>query len=86
MSARARLAALLLPLAAVLVGVTRPPGLGDVVAVRHWSYPEYTRVVIELDRPVQTEVQRLPADTRADRPQRHPQEFHGGWGRNRELS
>lgn len=75
---RARLL-LLLPLAALLLGVTRPPGLGDVVAVRHWSYPEYTRVVIELDRPVQTEVQRLPADTRADRPQRLFVDLEGVW-------
>ena len=76
---RARLLLLLLPLAALLLGVTRPPGLGDVVAVRHWSYPEYTRVVIELDRPVQTEVQRLPADTRADRPQRLFVDLEGVW-------
>lgn len=78
MSVRAR-HALLLPLALLLLGVTRPPGLGDVVAVRHWSYPEYTRVVIELDRPVQTEVQRLPADTRADRPQRLFLDLEGVW-------
>jgi N-acetylmuramoyl-L-alanine amidase len=79
MRARARLAGLLLPLVAALLGVTRPPGLGDVVAVRHWSYPEYTRVVIELDRPVQTEVVRLPADERADRPQRLFVDLEGVW-------
>jgi hypothetical protein len=38
---------LLLPL---LLGVKRPPNLGDVAEVRHWSYDEYTRVVVELDR------------------------------------
>ena len=46
----ALLALLLLP---VGLGVDRPPGLGDVVDVRHWSYPEYTRVVVEFDRPVE---------------------------------
>ena len=77
-ASRARLA-LLLALAAGLLGVNRPPGLGDVVAVRHWSYPEYTRVVIELDRPVQTEVQRLAADPGADRPQRLYLDLEGVW-------
>ena len=32
----------------LLAGVDRPPGLVDVKEVRHWSYPDYTRVVIEL--------------------------------------
>jgi N-acetylmuramoyl-L-alanine amidase len=56
--------------AAALLGVERPPGLGDVIAVRHWSYPDYTRVVVELDRPVETEVQRLGSDPEAGRPER----------------
>jgi hypothetical protein len=30
--------------------IDRPPSLFDVKEVRHWSYPDYTRVVIELDR------------------------------------
>ena len=71
--------AFLCVLGAALLGVTRPPGLGDVVAVRHWSYPEYTRVVIELDRPVQTSVQRLPPDSRADRPERLYLDLEGVW-------
>jgi N-acetylmuramoyl-L-alanine amidase len=58
---------LLLPL---LLGVKRPPNLGDVAEVRHWSYDEYTRVVVELDRLVQTEVRRLPADGSSGRPER----------------
>jgi N-acetylmuramoyl-L-alanine amidase len=58
---------LLLPL---LLGVKRPPNLGDVAEVRHWSYDEYTRVVVELDRLVETEVRRLPADGSTGRPER----------------
>jgi hypothetical protein len=35
---QARLSRLMLALAALpLLGVARPPGLGDVVAIRHWS-------------------------------------------------
>lgn len=68
--------ALLLPL---LLGVTRPPGLGDVSDVRHWSYDEYTRVVVELDRLVDTEVRRLPADGSSGRPERLYLDLPGVW-------
>lgn len=57
-------------LTALLLGVDRPPGLADVRDVRHWSYPEFTRVVVELTSPVHTEVRRLAADPRAQRPER----------------
>ena len=59
----------LLGLALPALAVERPAGLGDVLAVRHWSYPDYTRVVVELDRPVRmtTPARRLPADARAQR-------------------
>ena len=40
--------ALLAALAAGLMGIERPPNLLDVSAVRHWSYPDYTRVVVEF--------------------------------------
>ena len=77
---RAALARWLLALAALpLLGVARPPGLGDVVAIRHWSYPEYTRVVIELDRAVETEVRRLPPDPDAKRPERLYLDLEGVW-------
>jgi N-acetylmuramoyl-L-alanine amidase len=56
--------------ALLLLGVDRPPGLADVREVRHWSYPKYTRVVVELTAPVQTEVRRLGADPKAERPER----------------
>ncbi len=71
--------ALVAALALLLLGVARPPGLGDVVAVRHWSYPEYTRVVVELSGPVATEVRRLPADRRAERPERLYVDLEGVW-------
>jgi len=62
---------LLVVCALALLGVERPPGLGDVVEVRHWSYDDYTRVVVELDAPVRTEgVTRLAADAAAGRPER----------------
>ncbi len=57
--------------AAGLLGTTRPKGLGDVVEVRHWSYPDYTRVVVEFDHPVVTsDVVHLAADHKAGRPER----------------
>jgi N-acetylmuramoyl-L-alanine amidase len=61
---------LLFVLSGALLGVERPAGLGDVEGIRHWSYPSYTRVVVELSGPVMTEVQRLPADPAAGRPER----------------
>ena len=58
------------PLLVGLLGVKRPAGLGDVRDVRTWSYPDYTRVVVELSRPVETEVIRLAANRSAGRPER----------------
>ncbi|MCG8592658.1 MAG: N-acetylmuramoyl-L-alanine amidase [Proteobacteria bacterium] len=75
---RAR-AALLLLLAVGLMGVKRPPGLGDVREVRTWSYPEYTRVVVELTREVEPEVRRLAADRGAARPERLYLDLDGIW-------
>jgi N-acetylmuramoyl-L-alanine amidase len=63
---------LLLTLPALL-GVERPKGLGDVVDLRTWSYPDYTRVVVELTRSVALKedgLVRLAADRRAGRPER----------------
>ena len=72
--------ALLLALAALLLlGVERPPGLADVVEVRHWSYPGYTRVVVELSRGVSTEVHRLAANPKAKRPERLYLDLGGVW-------
>lgn len=63
----------------ILLGVERPPGLADVADVRHWSYDEYTRVVVELTSPVETHVERLPADPRAQRPERLYFDLPGVW-------
>ncbi|MFK7897444.1 MAG: N-acetylmuramoyl-L-alanine amidase [Myxococcota bacterium] len=57
----------------VLLGVERPPGLGDVRDVRTWSYDEYTRVVIEFSRTIripETGPVRLAANAKAGRPER----------------
>jgi N-acetylmuramoyl-L-alanine amidase len=67
--------------AIVLLGAKRPNGLGDVVEVRHWSYPDYTRIVVETTRPVKllTDVQRLGANRRAGRPARLYVDLGGVW-------
>ena len=71
---------LLLCLAPVaLLGIDRPPGLSDVTGVRHWSYPAYTRVVVEVTRPVTTEVKRLAADRSEARPERLYLDLPGIW-------
>ncbi len=57
----------------------RPPGLGEVVDIRHWSYDEYTRVVIELDRHAETEAKKLPADRFNGRPARLYFDLPGIW-------
>jgi N-acetylmuramoyl-L-alanine amidase len=62
-----------------LLGVDRPAGLGDVEEVRSWSHPDFTRVVIQLDRSVDTEVKQLPADPRSGRPDRLYVDLEGIW-------
>lgn len=76
---------LLLPLlAGLLLGAERP---SDVRGIRHWSYPEFTRVAIELTRPVQTQVERLPADVKAGRPERLYFDLPRTWvGRHHETT
>jgi len=74
--ARLLLAALCLAFA---TGAERPPGLGDVVEVRHWSYDRYTRVVVELTRPASSEVRRLASDPAALRPERLYVDLPGIW-------
>jgi len=61
---------LLLLVAAIALGVSRPRGLADVLEVRHWSYPDYTRVVVELSRPVATQVRHLPPNPAANKSER----------------
>ena len=57
----------------VMMGVERPPGLGDVRDVRTWSYSGYTRVVLELSREVrlpESGLVRLAPNRFAGRPER----------------
>ncbi len=56
--------------AAALLGAKRPDGLGDVVGVQHWSYPAFSRVVIQISEPVDAIVGEVPADLGGDRPAR----------------
>ncbi|MCR9097941.1 MAG: N-acetylmuramoyl-L-alanine amidase [bacterium] len=56
-----------------LVAIERPPGLSDVADVRTWSYPEYTRVVLELEGARDLgppALVRLPPNSAAHRPER----------------
>ena len=77
---RRRALVLWLALAALCAaGVERPKGLGDVVEVRHWSYPDYTRVVVEFTNPVESEVHHLGADPKARRPERLYLDVEGVW-------
>jgi len=65
-----------------LLGAERPKGLADVAAVRTWSYPDYTRVVIELTQPVRLvgdDLTRLAADRKAGRPDRLYVDLAGVW-------
>ena len=57
----------------------RPRGLGDVKDVRYWSHPDYTRVVVELDRPVEAVLRRLPADASRGKPERLFLDLDGIW-------
>jgi N-acetylmuramoyl-L-alanine amidase len=77
-----RRALLLLCVTALLPGILaakRPAGLGDVRDVRTWSHADYTRVVVELTRPVDTSVTRLRPNSKAGRPDRLYLDFEGIW-------
>ncbi len=66
----------------VLVGVERPPGLGDVREVRTWSYPDFTRVVVELTEEIELPkngLVRLKANLGAGRPERLYLDVPGIW-------
>ena len=79
MRARAGLIALLVLLLPLMLAVERPRGLGDVRDVRTWSHEEFTRVVVELTRPVEVEVRRLGADRSAGKPARLYVDLQGIW-------
>ncbi len=46
------------------------PKLAAVQDIRHWSTPNYTRVVVDLDRPVKYEHHLLKADLELNKPRR----------------
>ncbi len=48
----------------------KAPGLTLVQGIRHWSTPNYTRVVIDLERPVQYEHHLLPENKEKKKPRR----------------
>ncbi len=66
-------------LGAALLGVNRPGGLGDVLDVRHWSYADYTRVVVELSEACEPAGKRLPPDLDAGKPARLYFDLPGIW-------
>ena len=48
----------------------KAPGLTQVQGIRHWSTPNYTRVVIDVERPVQYEHHLLPENKELKKPRR----------------
>ena len=76
---RANLIVLCLALLPWLGAPERPPGLGDVVDVRHWSYDDYTRIVIELDRASNTVGKELDPNPEQGRPARLYFDLPGIW-------
>jgi N-acetylmuramoyl-L-alanine amidase len=81
-NAKRRFLVAVLLLAPLLMGVERPAGLGDVKDVRTWSYPDYTRVVVELSRSVRVSdagAVRLAANPAAGRPERLYLDLNGVW-------
>jgi N-acetylmuramoyl-L-alanine amidase len=78
--------ALLVALAGLLAGVDRPPNLLDVKDLRHWSYPDYTRVVIELsgEAAFKGTPQMLPPED--GRPERLYLDLEGVWVGTRYLA
>lgn len=82
LSSRRRTAVAVFLLSLGLLGAERPEGLGDVREVRTWSYPDYTRVVVELTRPVslpENPVVRLGQNQSVKRPERLYLDMPGIW-------
>ncbi len=48
----------------------KPEGLTEVQGIRYWSTPSYTRVVIDLERPIQYDSHLLNADPNLKKPRR----------------
>ncbi|MCX5737318.1 MAG: N-acetylmuramoyl-L-alanine amidase [Proteobacteria bacterium] len=69
--------------ASASLGVTRPDDLGDVVAVQHWSYPTFSRVVIQISEPADAIVGEVPADPDGEKPARLFFDVPGMWAGRR---
>jgi N-acetylmuramoyl-L-alanine amidase len=69
--------------ASASLGATRPDGLGDVVDIQHWSYPEFSRVVIQISEPALPTVGEAPADPAGDKPVRLFFDVPGMWAGRR---
>ena len=61
------------------LGATQAKQSAHVTDVRYWSYADYTRVVVELDGLVTTEVHRLAEDPGHERPPRLYLDLPGVW-------
>jgi N-acetylmuramoyl-L-alanine amidase len=77
--ARAVATAALVFAAFASLGARRPDGLGDVVDIQHWSYPEFSRVVIQISEPALATVGEVPADPAGDKPARLFFDVPGMW-------
>ena len=75
--------AALVLVASASLGATRPDGLGDVVDIQHWSYPEFSRVVIQISEPALPTVGEVPADPTGDKPARLFFDVPGMWAGRR---
>ena len=75
--------AALVLVASASLGATRPDGLGDVVDIQHWSYPEFSRVVIQISEPALPTVGEVPADPAGDKPVRLFFDVPGMWAGRR---
>ncbi|MDJ0785956.1 MAG: N-acetylmuramoyl-L-alanine amidase [Myxococcota bacterium] len=71
--------AALLAFATLAMGAKRPPGLGDVSDVRTWSYPTFTRVVVETTRASRGALRHLAANPAAGRGERLYVDLPGIW-------
>ena len=81
--ARGFATALLALAASGALGVTRPEGLGDVVALQHWSYPTFSRVVIQISEPAEPTIGEAPADPEHNKPMRLFFDVPGMWAGRR---
>jgi N-acetylmuramoyl-L-alanine amidase len=67
--------------ALALLGAARPPGLGELVAIHHWSFRDYSRIVLELSGPVAVQAGEAPADAGAGHPARLYFDLPDTWAR-----